>query len=110
MSTRDSYAPGVPCWVETIQPDPRAALEFYGPLFGWEFSEPSAMAGGSGGEYFVARIDGRDVAGIGHLPERGGPPTAVWSTSVSVDDVDGALQRASRAGGRVLVGPFDAPP
>jgi len=60
-----SYSPGTPCWVDTLQREPLAALDFYGPLFGWEFSEP-----GPGG-YVVARLDGRDVAGIGALPAEG---------------------------------------
>ncbi|MDQ6805375.1 MAG: VOC family protein [Actinomycetota bacterium] len=110
MSTRDSYPAGVPCWVETLQPDPRAALDFYGPLFGWEFSEPGPMAGTAGGEYFVARIEGRDVAGLGALPDRGGPPAAAWSTSISVDNADAAVERATSAGGSLLLGPLDALP
>ena len=36
MPDRDGYIPGVPCWVDTNQPDPDAAAEFYGGLFGWE--------------------------------------------------------------------------
>ena len=37
MSERDGYIPGVPCWIDTAQPDPEAAAAFYGGLFGWEF-------------------------------------------------------------------------
>ena len=37
MPERDGYIPGVPCWVDTSQPDPKAAADFYGGLFGWEF-------------------------------------------------------------------------
>ena len=29
--------PGVPCWVDTSQPDPEAAVDFYSGLFGREF-------------------------------------------------------------------------
>jgi hypothetical protein len=29
MPERDGYIPGVPCWVDTSQPDPEAAVEFY---------------------------------------------------------------------------------
>ncbi len=36
MLERDGYLPGVPCWVDTSQPDPEAAATFYGGLFGWE--------------------------------------------------------------------------
>jgi hypothetical protein len=68
------------------------------------------MAGADGGEYFVARIEGRDVAGIGSLSDRGGPASAVWSTSVFVESADETVQRATDAGGRLLFGPLDALP
>jgi uncharacterized protein len=31
------YIGGVPCWVDASEPDPEAAVDFYGGLFGWEF-------------------------------------------------------------------------
>jgi predicted enzyme related to lactoylglutathione lyase len=107
MSTRDEYPAGAPCWVETFQPDPRAALGFYGPLFGWELSEPGPMPGGLPGEYFVAHVDGRAVAGIGALPDHGGPPIPVWNTRVRVDGADAAVDRATSAGGSLVFGPLD---
>jgi predicted enzyme related to lactoylglutathione lyase len=110
MSKRAQYPSGVPCWVETLQPDPRAALEFYGPLFGWEFSDPGPLAGDLPGEYFVAQLDGRDVAGIGSLPDGGGPPVAVWNTHIRVDSADAAAERAQAAGAALLAGPLDALP
>jgi uncharacterized protein len=39
MPERDGYIPGVPCWVDTSQPDPESAIDFYGGLFGWGFEE-----------------------------------------------------------------------
>jgi uncharacterized protein len=110
MSEREHYPAGVPCWVETLQPDPRAALEFYGPLFGWEFAGPGPMPGGLPGEYFVARVGSRDVAGIGSLPDAGGPPVALWSTYVRVTSADEAVERATAAGASLLAGPLDALP
>jgi len=110
MSKREQYPPGVPCWVETLQPDPRAALEFYGPLFGWEFTDPGPLAGDLPGEYFVARLEGRDVAGVGLLPEGVGPPVAVWNTHIRVDSAAAAAERAKAAGAAVLAGPLDALP
>jgi uncharacterized protein len=108
MSRRDSYEPGVPCWVDTLQPDPRAAADFYGALFGWEFVGPGPMP--DGGEYFVARLSGHDVAGVGSMPKQGGPPSPVWATHVAVNDADATVQRVASAGGTVLAGPFDAAP
>jgi uncharacterized protein len=108
MSERDSYPPGVPCWVETLQPDVDAALSFYAELFGWDFDGPGPMPGDSGG-YFVARLRGRDVAGVGALPHDADVPTA-WGTYVRVANADDATGAALRAGGRVLMPPFDAAP
>src|SRR5215470_13792903 len=36
MSTREDYPAGVPCWVDTNQPDPVGAARFYSGLFGWQ--------------------------------------------------------------------------
>jgi len=92
---------GVPSWVETLQPDPRAARDFYGPVFGWEFREAADR------DYLVASAEGRDVAGIGRLPGVGGAPSpALWSTCVHAD-VDLVLQRARSAGGQLLLGPVE---
>jgi predicted enzyme related to lactoylglutathione lyase len=110
MSQREEYPAGAPCWVETLQPDPRAALDFYGPLLRWEFAGPGPMPGDLAGEYFVAQVNGRDVAGIGALPDAGGSPVAVWSTYVRVDSADAAVERATAAGGSLLIGPLDALP
>ena len=35
----DRYIPGVPCWVDTNQPDAQAAATFYTGLFGWEMED-----------------------------------------------------------------------
>jgi predicted enzyme related to lactoylglutathione lyase len=110
MSERAHYPPGVPCWVDTLQPDPEAATRFYAALFGWQIIGPGETPGTPPGKYFVAQLRGLDVAGIGSLPTRGAPPSAFWNTYVAVDSVDDACARASSAGGAVVVPPTDAPP
>ena len=104
MPERDGFPPGVPCWVDTAQPDPEAAAAFYGDLFGWDFED--RMPPGSAGRYLVASLGGRDVAAVGSRFE-GAPPTPVWSTSVCVAGADDAAARVRDAGGSVLVEPFD---
>jgi predicted enzyme related to lactoylglutathione lyase len=104
MPERDGYIPGVPCWVDTSQPDPEAAAEFYRGLFGWEIED--VMPPGSEMKYFMGRIRGGDVAGIGGTPE-GAPPMATWNTYVWVDDADEAAAKVRDAGGTVLSEPFD---
>jgi predicted enzyme related to lactoylglutathione lyase len=110
MSERDDYMPGVPCWVDTPQPDPRAAVSFYGGLFGWEFSDPAPMRSDPHptGEYFVARVRGRDVAGVLSEPPKGAP--TAWNTHIQVESADQTAEKVKAAGGTVLDGPFDAEP
>jgi uncharacterized protein len=104
LRERDGYPAGVPCWLDTAQPDPEAAVSFYSGLFGWEFED--RMPADSPGRYFVAQLQGRDVAAVGSQPE-GLPPTPVWNTYVWVDSADVAAAKAKDAGGRVLAEPFD---
>jgi uncharacterized protein len=104
MPERDGYIPGVPCWVDTSQPDPQAALAFYGGLFGWEFED--SMPPEAPGNYFMARLRGSDVAAVSSLPE-GAPPGAVWNTYIWVDSADETASKVADAGGRVLSEPFD---
>ena len=104
MSTREDYPAGVPCWVDTNQPDPADAARFYAGLFGWQTED--AMPPDAGAHYYMARIDGRDVAAISSPPP-GAPPQAVWNTYVRVESADDAAARVREAGGRVLSEPFD---
>lgn len=104
MSERNGYIPGVPCWVDTSQPDPEAVLGFYGGLFGWQFE--NMMPDGSDGKYFVGRIRGGDVAAVGSISE-GAPRMATWNTYIWVESADDAASRAGKAGGKVLTEPFD---
>jgi uncharacterized protein len=109
MSERDGYQPGVPSWVDNLARDPRRQTDFYGAIFGWEFTGPGATPGDPPGEYFVAQLRGREVAGVGSLPQ-GGELQPAWNTYVEVESVDSAARDVEAAGGTVLAGPFDAPP
>jgi predicted enzyme related to lactoylglutathione lyase len=104
MPDRDGYIAGVPCWVDTSQPDPEAAVSFYSGLFGWEFED--VMPPESEGKYFIARLRGGDVAAVGSVPE-GAPPTATWNTYIWVDSADETASNVRDAGGSVLMDPFD---
>jgi predicted enzyme related to lactoylglutathione lyase len=102
MSERDGYIPGVPCWVDTRQPDPKSAAAFYRDLFGWDVEEAADP------EYTLARIRGGDVAGIAPAPDEG-RPDAVWNTYVAVASADEVAAAARAAGGQVVMEPFDLP-
>jgi uncharacterized protein len=118
MPERDGYIPGVPCWVDASEPDPEAAVDFYGGLFGWEFED--VMPSSSEGNYFIARHEATsssifdtsgdtrrgDVAAVRSLPGPA-PPTAMWNTYFWVDSADEAASKVRDAGGGVLMEPFD---
>ena len=105
MPERDGYTPGVPCWVDTSQPDPEAAVAFYGGLFGWELED--VMPPEAPGRYFSARIRALDVAAVRSIPE-GAPQQAMWNTYVWVDSADETASKVRDAGGTVLIEPYDA--
>lgn len=104
MSERDDYPHGVPCWVTNLAPDVPAAMSFYGELFGWSFETDYEVS------YAVARLRGREVAGIGSLSRAGPEGRAAWITEVRVDSADAAAEEAAGAGGTVLAGPMDFAP
>lgn len=103
MPERDGYIPGVPCWIDTSQPDPKKAVKFYGELFGWGFED--AMPEGADSSYFMAMIRGGTVAAVGPMPE-GAPPMAMWNTYVSVGNADETAKKIRDAGGSAE-DPFD---
>jgi uncharacterized protein len=118
MPVRDGYIPGVPCWVDASEPDPEAAVEFYGGLFGWEFED--VMPPSSESPYLIARgqapgssifdtsrdVRSGDVAAIGSILDAA-PPTVMWNTYFWVDSADEATSKVRDAGGDVVVEPFD---
>lgn len=108
MSERDGFQPGVPSWVDVFGPDVEQLTNFYGAVFGWDFTGPGETPGDPPGEYFVAQLRGRDVAGVASLPPEASGPG--WNTYIEVEDVDRSTKEIEAAGGTVLAQPFDALP
>ena len=104
MSDQDRYIPGVPCWIDTNQPDPEAAVAFYGGLFGWEFENITPP--GAPVKYFLASLRGDAVAAVASQPE-GSQRAVAWDTYVWVADADETAAKVSAAGGSVLSEPAD---
>lgn len=104
MTNPDRYIAGVPCWLDINFRDPDAAMAFYGGLFGWEFAD--AMPAGSPVPYYIARLDGGDVAAVSGAGD-GALPVAAWNTYIRVDSADDTVARARDAGATVLAEPFD---
>jgi uncharacterized protein len=103
MSDRDHYPAGVPCWTVVLHADPEAGAAFYADLFGWDVEA-------SDEGFFLARLRGREVAGIAPLPDTDPPPAPAWMTHVRVDSAADAATRAQAAGGTLVAGPMDFAP
>jgi len=99
MPDRTAYAPGTPSWID-IGTDADAAIPFYTGLFGWTATSLGADAGGYG--FFLH--EGKQAAGFGPK-QNPGPP--VWSSYITVADVEASAAVVTAAGGTVVVPPMD---
>ena len=94
----------MPCWIDTNQPDPEAAVAFYGGLFGWEFDDVTPP--GAPLRYFLASLRDGAVAGVASQPE-GTQRAVAWDTYVWVADADETAAKVRAEGGSVLSEPAD---
>ncbi|MFD0366604.1 VOC family protein [Streptomyces sp. NPDC059071] len=105
--------PGSLNWTELYTSDATAAREFYGGVFGWQFSDMELPGGG--GTYTLITPVGlpeeRMQGGLMELSEddlalAGGRP--YWHPVFAVDDCDAAAAAVTANGGSVQMGPADA--
>ena len=90
-----------PVWIDLSTSDPAAARDFYARLFGWQVEvDPDPQYGG----YAMARLGGKDVAGIGTtmMPEA---PMA-WSVYIGTSDIAEMAATVQAAGGTVIAPPM----
>ena len=106
MTGTRTYPEGVPSWIDIEQADLAAAQEFYGGLFGWTFEADAGPDPGAA--YVIARLDGREAAGLGAARDAGRCRAApTWNTYVAVADADAVGRRIVEAGGRIVTAPTD---
>lgn len=110
MTRFDSYPPGTFSWVDLMAKDVAKAKSFYGSLFDWTAEEQDTQGGPP---YVMFRHDGDEVAGLGRMPDemqQQGVP-GVWSSYVTVADVEESVGRVEEHGGKIVMPPmqvFDA--
>ena len=94
-------------WCDLMTDDVDKARDFYTGVIGWD---TEVMDVGKG-PYTVFKTGGRPVAGLMAKPPEGpaaDTPT-MWTSYVTVDDVDARAARVADAGGTVHAGPMDIP-
>lgn len=90
-----------PIWVDLSTSDASAARDFYAKLFGWKVEvNPDPQYGG----YALAKIGGKDVAGIG--PKQMAEQPSAWMVYIGTPDVEDTVKKAQAAGGNVIVAPM----
>ena len=104
MPEISEYPAGSPSWADLLCKHGQAAKDFYGDLFGWTYDDHPA---GPDMVYTMFSHQGVPVCasaepgpGQENLPPH-------WSVYVTVDDLEGAVDRVRSAGGTVLMEPFD---
>jgi len=94
------HDPGTFCWIELATSDRKAAVKFYGDLFGWTARE---FPMDDGNVYVIGLKKGKDAAGI--YETKDAPPN--WLSYVCVTSADEAAAKAKKLGGHLMMDAFD---
>lgn len=94
-------------WNELRTRDARRAMAFYGESIGWTFERTATP---DGMDYWLALEQGRPVAGLFHLasPRFDCVPES-WMSFLAVDDIDARVDKAEKAGAKLMMPVFDVP-
>ncbi len=90
-----------PVWIDLASGDAAGSRDFYSKLFGWKvevYSDPKF------GGYAMARIGGKDVAGIG--PKQMDEAPTAWTVYIASADAADTAKKAEAAGGKVIMEPM----
>jgi uncharacterized protein len=88
-------------WHEQVSSDPKRARDFYTQLFGWgtEVFKPGEA------DYTMISSGGQSHGGFAQAMEGAPPPH--WLSHVRVEKLEDTIEKATRAGGRLVAGPFE---
>ena len=84
--------------------DPKAAMTFYGNLFGWKPTDVFPM--GPAGDYQLFAHHGNNIGGIMGL---GGASDPAWLPYFGVPSAQAAVTAIQQGGGTVINGPMEVP-
>ena len=102
MADAKTFVVNAPAWVDLSSTDAAASRDYYSKLFGWKVElAPDPDAGG----YALAKLDGKNIAGIGPTQSPQGP--SAWMVYVGTRDADVVAKKVEAEGGKVIAPPFD---
>jgi predicted enzyme related to lactoylglutathione lyase len=100
MPDAKTFVTNAPAWIDLSTSDPAAATNFYSKLFGWKVEG----AGPDSGGYALARLEGKDVAGLGPTQQPNSP--SAWMVYIGTRDADATAKKVEAEGGKVVAPPF----
>ncbi len=95
---KGAWPPGTPCWVDLSVSDMQRSQEFYGAVFGWEFSQRAEEFGG----YSNAFLRGSRVAGMSPPSAPDAYLASAWTVYLATDDSEATDAAINEAGGQTL--------
>ncbi|MBJ7614874.1 MAG: glyoxalase [Candidatus Nephthysia bennettiae] len=102
MAETETSVANKPVWIDLSSSDPAASREFYSKLFGWGIE---VAADPQYGGYAMAKVGGKDAAGIG--PKQSEEQPTAWSLYIGTPDAEELARKVQSAGGTVIAPPFD---
>ncbi|MCO4292881.1 VOC family protein [Solitalea sp. MAHUQ-68] len=94
------YTPGRFVWHDLVTPDVEQSKKFYGEVFGWNFE----TIGSGETSYTVIKKGDEDIGGIFPIPSSSKVNTGEWVASLSVNNINEAVNQTVLAGGKILRG------
>ena len=101
MASTTAGSTGKPIWIDLASSDPAGSRQFYAEVFGWDVE---VTADPQYGGYALARVGGKDVAGIG--PKMMAEAPSDWSVCIGTDDAEALTAKAAAGGGTVIAAPM----
>ena len=95
-------APGALLWNELHTRDAEKAKEFYGNVLGWEFQTDERG-------YIIIHNNGRPNGGILQMDDSWGDVPPNWMVYFNISDLDAAIQKVEKLGGKIHVPKTEAP-
>src|SRR6266699_7240971 len=86
-----------PVWVDLSTSDAEGARNYYAKLFGWKVEvNPDPQYGG----YALAKVSGKDVAGIG--PKQMDEAPTAWTVYIGTPNAAETAKKAEAAGAKII--------
>jgi uncharacterized protein len=94
-------------WHELMTTDAAAAMTFYSQVFGWQPSETLDM--GAMGKYHMFNRPHGMIGGMMNKPPELSNVPPYWTIYFRVPDINAAVERIKKNGGKIVNGPMEVP-